>query len=182
MNDSFKQSYPTLIIVFVIAFLLGYGTSARIINRQKSGSEAETEASAAMETGTTGEAKDAESALAKISAAVGTGMNAVSADDQPAGNTVSVAVKVEKDAWVAVHEDTGGKPGNILGAQLFTRGTSTGQIELLRRLMAGRKYYAMLHADDGDRQFDYTKDMPLVSSAGGAIADVFIAGDAAPAQ
>lgn len=179
MNNTIKQSYPTLVIVFVIAFLLGYGTSARIVNREKRSTEPQTAEGAAMEAGT---ADETTSALAKISAAVGTGMNAVSADDQPAGAMVSVAVKAEKDIWVAVHEDTGGKPGNILGAQLFTQGTHTGQIDLLRRLMAGRKYYAILHADDGDRFFDHTKDMPLMSSAGGAISDEFTATDAVMAQ
>lgn len=180
MNNMIKQSYPAFIIVFVIAFLLGYGTSARIVNRPSAGMDAARSRGeiTAAEEGSEG----AESALAQISGPLSTGMQAVSADDQPAGNTVSVIVKTGKDAWVAVHEDTGGKPGNILGARLFTTGTAAGRIELLRRLMAGRKYYAMLHADDGDRLFDHTKDLPFVSSAGGAIADDFLATDAPAAQ
>lgn len=192
-----KNSYPALIIIFVIAFLLGYGTSARIVNRQKGGTAqkpaetaavAEGEKKEGTETAEKTEEKAAEkteekkadtSGLAQISATVTLGgMNTVSADDQPAGMSVSVTVKAEKDVWVAVHEDTGGKPGSILGAQLFTKGTATGKVDLLRRLMAGRKYYAMLHADDGDRKFDHMKDMPVAASTGGAIADAFLATDA----
>lgn len=191
MKDMLTKSYPTLIIVFVIAFLLGYGTSARVINRSKSGAtQKATESAATAETEKAEETKTAEetaekaeeaksdtSALAQISATLGLGINTVSANDQPAGESVSVVVKAEKDVWVAVHEDTGGKPGSILGAQLFTKGTTTGTVDLLRRLMAGRKYYAMLHADNGDRKFDPKKDMPLVGSTGGVIADTFLATD-----
>lgn len=176
--DIIKQSYPAFIIVFLIAFLLGYGTSARIVNRQSAVQDRERSEGIKM---TEEGIEDAGSALAQISAAGG-GMNAVSAEDQSAGMAVSVVVKAEREIWVAVHEDTGGKPGNILGAQLFTKGTATGRIELLRRLMAGRKYYAMLHADNGDGVFDHTKDLPLMSSAGGAIADDFIATDAPATQ
>lgn len=191
MKDMLTKSYPALVIVFVIAFLLGYGTSTRVVNRQKAGAAPKSGQSAATETDKTNEQKTAEeteegetdaSALAQISATLGIGINTVSADDQPAGETVSVIVKAEKDVWVAVHEDTGGKPGNILGAQLFTKGTTTGKIDLLRRLMAGRKYYAILHADDGDRKFDLAKDMPLAGSTGGVIADAFLATDAPAAR
>ncbi|MEK7541535.1 MAG: hypothetical protein AAB533_01670 [Patescibacteria group bacterium] len=175
MTETVKTSYPTLIVVFVIAFLLGYGTSARIVNRRESG----TEQKAAQGSG---EEEMRESGIAQISAAISTGINAVSANDQPAGNTVSVVVKAEKDIWVAVHEDTGGKPGSILGAQLFAKGTSTGAVDLLRRLMAGRKYYVMLHADDGDRLLDLAKDTPIIGSDGSVIMDAFTAQDAAPTQ
>ncbi len=186
MTDMFKNSYPALIIVFVVAFLLGYGTSARLVNRQSGGAENKTAGYAANETGKVGEVTDemesAESSLAQISASVAIGMNTVSANDQPAGSIVAVTVKAGKDIWVAVHEDTGGKPGSILGAQLFTKGTHTGTVDLLRPMMAGRKYYAMLHADDGDHVFDHAKDMPLIASTGGVITDTFTAGDAPAAQ
>ena len=184
MTDMFKNSYPALIIVFVVAFLLGYGTSARLVNRQSDNTGGgKTPGYAAGEIGeTTDETASGESSLAQISAATGTGINAVTADDQPAGSIASLTVKVAKDAWVAIHEDTGGKPGNILGAQLFTKGTHAGTVDLLRPMMAGRKYYAILHADDGDGKFDHTKDTAITGSMGGAIADAFTAGDAPAAQ
>ncbi|OGZ96578.1 MAG: hypothetical protein A3B34_02780 [Candidatus Sungbacteria bacterium RIFCSPLOWO2_01_FULL_54_21] len=184
MMEPLKKSYPTLIIVFVIAFLLGYGTSARIINKNKTadGGKTAESAGAAGETGTQGEAQTAEnaeeenpaSALAQISASMG-GISTVSADNQTAGTMVALTVKAEKDTWVAIHEDKNGKPGNILGAQLFAKGTHTGNVELLRSTTAGMKYYAMLHADNGDKKFDYAADMPLAASTGGMIAAEFMA-------
>lgn len=180
MMVSLKQSYPTLIIVFVIAFLLGYGTSARIVNRSKSDTAKETaSASDAAQMGeerTAAETdRDAGSALAQISASMGAGISTVSADNQAAGNTVSVAVKAEKETWVAIHEDVNGKPGKILGAQLFVKGTHTGVVQLLRPTTAGMKYYAMLHADNGDRKFDPAEDKALIGSTGAMIEDEFTA-------
>ncbi|MEK7099358.1 MAG: hypothetical protein AAB916_02480 [Patescibacteria group bacterium] len=185
MMTSLKTSYPTLIIVFVIAFLLGYGTSARLVNQSKNGpaesktAEATTpDAAKTDDVKTTEDKKDdvsAVSALAQISAGISAGISTVSADNQAAGNMVSLTVKAEKDIWVAIHEDKAGKPGNILGAQLFTKGTHTGKVELLRPTTAGMKYYAMLHADNGDKKFDHAVDMPLMASTGGVIADEFTA-------
>ena len=173
----------TTVIVFVIAFLLGYGTSARLVNRSGTAGERQgrAEMAAAEQTTATGEAQE-ESSLAQISAMIATGLSTVAADNQPAGKTVSVAVKLEKEAWVAVHEETNGAPGKILGAQLFTAGTHFGKVELLRGTVAGAKYYAMLHADDGDRKFDHAKDMPLKNAAGQAITDEFAASTAVLTQ
>ena len=175
MMTSLKTSYPTLIIVFVIAFLLGYGTSARIINRSMSGpTEQKTTEMTTPDAPETDDAS-AVSALAQISAGVGIGISTVSADNQAAGNMVSLTVKAEKDTWVAIHEDKGDKPGNILGAQLFAKGTHQGNVDLLRPTTAGMKYYAMLHADNGDKKFDHAVDMPLMASTGGVIAAEFTA-------
>ena len=97
--------------------------------------------------------------------------------DQPVGNEVRVeSVMLEKSAWVAIHEDRDGHPGNILGAQLYPAGTTAlSTIELLRPTAKGI-YYAMLHADDGDRQFDYEKDAPM-TGGGSPIMVRFIAGE-----
>lgn len=187
MMTSFKQSYPTFIIVFVIAFLLGYGTSARIVNRSKSNAQKET-ASASDATQVEGEKtavdtnSDAGSALAQISASVGAGISTVSADNQAEGEIVSVVVKAEKETWVAIHEETDGKLGKILGAQLFTKGTHTGLVHLLRPTVAGMKYSAMLHADNGDRKFDPAEDKALMASTGGMIMDEFMASIAGGTQ
>ena len=90
------------------------------------------------------------------------GKNVIIVNDQPAGNQVSVAlVTLEEGGWVAVHEDRNGKLGNILGAQFFPAGTQSGAVDLLRAMEEGKMYYAILRGDDGDRQFDFTKDVPF---------------------
>lgn len=88
--------------------------------------------------------------------------------DQAAGNSVIVATArfAESGGWVVIHEDRDGKPGNILGAQFYQKGeTKDGAVGLLRPTVKG-VYYAMLHRDDGDRQFDFTTDSPVTNSDG----------------
>ena len=159
---------PTTVVVFIIAFLLGYGTSSRIVNRN-TGVESQEAAELEMQD------QDIESSLAQISEAIGEGLNTVTADSQPAGESVVVAVELQKDGWVAVHEDMDGKPGRILGAQLFSAGANTGKVELLRATQGGKRYYAMLHADDGDGRFDHAKDLAQENAANAAITDEFMA-------
>ncbi|MBI2096779.1 MAG: hypothetical protein HYT40_01310 [Candidatus Sungbacteria bacterium] len=104
------------------------------------------------------------------------GSNAIAVENQKAGDRVEVSgVTFGADGgWVAIHEDREGKPGNILGARIFPGGeTRNGFVELLRPTVNG-VYYAMLHRDDGDRQFDYLKDTPLTNSAGNVIMVRFV--------
>ena len=95
--------------------------------------------------------------------------------DQSAGNMVAIgAVDMPVNGWVVVHEDRAGVPGNILGAQRFDAGSYVGgQVELMRGTVSGGRYYVMIHADDGDKQFDHKLDMPLVS--GGVTMTTFVA-------
>lgn len=95
--------------------------------------------------------------------AVLVGGNAVAVGDQAPGATVAVSfVTLVESGWVVVHEERDGAPATILGARRFDAGSNqSGTVELLRPTEEGRVYFAMLHADDGDRQFDHTKDLPI---------------------
>ncbi|MBI2056098.1 MAG: hypothetical protein HYT37_01855 [Candidatus Sungbacteria bacterium] len=94
----------------------------------------------------------------------------IAMNEQAAGMSVAVAnVSLPVSGWVAIHEDAGGKPGKILGARRFEKGTHAGVVELLRKTEDGKAYYAMLHADDGDRLFDAKKDMPMKDVSGAAV-------------
>ena len=158
--------------------MLGYGTSSQIVNRNKqAGGEA-----ASQETTQMINTEKPESALADISAPTSGESNSISADDQPAGASVAVAVKLEKGAWVAIHEDADDKPGKILGAQLFPAGTHLGKVDLLRPTSAAKKYYAMLHTDSGDHTFDATADAPVKNAAGDAIMRAFMTTSGSAAQ
>lgn len=118
-----------------------------------------------------------------VSGATLTGGNTLAVNDQAPGNKVAVAmVNLVKDGWVAVHEELDAKPGNILGAQRFGAGAGqSGAVELLRPTEEGRVYFAMLHYDDGDRQFDHTKDLPITDPQGNIILMRFVAASA-PAE
>jgi len=168
MDNPTRIGYSTLVVVFIIAFLLGYGTSSRIVNRS---------AGYGTEPAETSEARilNLESALTQIEAESGQGPSTVAADDQPSGSSVNVAVKTDIEVWVAVHEDVAGKPSKILGAQLFSADTNLGKVELLRPTAEGMKYHAILHSDDGDRKFDPAKDSPLTNGAGAVTSDEFTA-------
>ncbi|HEY4514933.1 MAG TPA: hypothetical protein VJJ22_02120 [Candidatus Paceibacterota bacterium] len=91
-------------------------------------------------------------------------VSSVMVANQSAGGMVKIdKVSLTSDGWVVIHEDRDGKPGNALGAQRFDKGTYTGgQVELARSTVAGGKYYAMLHMDDGDKMFDLKTDTPTM--------------------
>ncbi len=88
--------------------------------------------------------------------------------DQAAGTSVLVStVDMPLDGWVAVHENTNGVPGNILGAHRYDKGHITdASITLLRGTVAGSAYFAVLYTDNGDRAFDPHVDMPMRTSSG----------------
>lgn len=106
-----------------------------------------------------------------------TGENALALDDQAPGTSVAVnVVTLARDGWVVIHEEEGGKPGRILGARRFNAGMNqSGSVELLRPTEEGKIYFAMLHADNGDHQFNHTKDMPIKDGAGNAVMMRFVA-------
>ena len=90
---------------------------------------------------------------------------------QLAGTEVTLgALSLPQKYWVAIHEDTQGRPAKILGAKSFAAGTHTGvKMKLVRATVPGQAYYAMLHADDGDGKFDAQKDMPVTKSGGAPV-------------
>lgn len=101
--------------------------------------------------------------------------NKILVNDQPAGLKVDISsVTLPKGGWVVVHESIDGKPQNILGAQRFDAGLWDGTIDLLRNTEEGEMYYVMLHKDNGDKQFDYKNDTPILSG-GNPITTTFYA-------
>jgi len=105
------------------------------------------------------------------------GGDAIAVSDQAPGSKVTISlVTLIKDGWVVIHADRDGKPGNILGAQRFNAGENQkGEVELLKPTEEGKVYYAMLHADDGDKMFDHTKDTPVADPQGNVIMMRFVA-------
>lgn len=88
------------------------------------------------------------------------GSDIISVSDQEPGNVVVVEkLSLKEASWVVIYEDENGEPGNILGAGIFNEGTVSGSVELLRATESGKDYYAVIHFDNGDRQFDYLTDL-----------------------
>lgn len=91
--------------------------------------------------------------------------------DQFSTSTVTVdKVVTSAPAWVVIHEDRGGKPGNILGAAWVPAGNTEGlTVELLRGATEGQTYYAMIHAEDGITGFDFKTDLPITDASGNPV-------------
>ncbi len=109
---------------------------------------------------------------------VATGENILVVSNQPAGDKVIVSmVSVGANGWVTVREtNASGALGNILGARRFNAGKYFGEtIELLRGMSEDKVYAVVLHADDGDREFDYTREMPVKDKNGNLISGTFTA-------
>lgn len=105
------------------------------------------------------------------------GTNTLDVADQTSGMLVTIStVTLNEQGWVAIHEDSDGNPGRILGAALVFAGERNNvPVELLRATEAGKTYYAMLHADDGDKSFDIGKDLPIKDSSGNVVMVKFTA-------
>jgi hypothetical protein len=99
-------------------------------------------------------------------------------DGQIPGDTVIVKrVVMDAPGWVAVADDTAGKPGRILGAYYLPAGTYERQmVPLLRALADGASYFAVIWNDDGDKTFDLRKDSPRAEAESGQIVSAFSVG------
>jgi hypothetical protein len=101
-------------------------------------------------------------------------VNRVVVADQYPGNVVYVSsVQLANPGWVVIHKDENGKPGKVIGSTYFDKGINPGKITLTENTADGSIYYAMLHADDGDKKFDATKDAEIKDSRGTVISKIF---------
>lgn len=81
--------------------------------------------------------------------------------DQPAGNMVSVSgLVITGKKWIGVYDNRSGAPGWIMGAARVHEGDTVGKVELLRAMVAGGTYFAVILNDDGDETFNRLSDLP----------------------
>ncbi|MCR4330658.1 MAG: hypothetical protein NUV49_02135 [Patescibacteria group bacterium] len=163
MQDNKYYSRNNLISTFLIGVLVGFGVysmwdnSAAVKSFVKQDGETQEKGDVMEESLNEGSLLDTNMEYS--------GVYTLSAQDQPAGLKVLIdSATMEEQGWIVIHEDRDGAPGNILGARRFEAGVSTGEVELLRNTVEGGIYYAMIHTDDGDGQFDHTKDLPLLEN------------------
>lgn len=104
------------------------------------------------------------------------GKNLILVLDQKPGNSVHInQVIIEKNGYLSIHEDKNGGFGDIIGTStLLPEGSSQNFDIILNKTMSnGQKFYAMLHADDGDGVFDPAKDLPLKDEQGNIMHGIF---------
>ena len=104
------------------------------------------------------------------------GENVLVISNQPAGISVVMSmIDIDTNGWVAIHENIEGEPGVILGARRFDVGTYFAEsVELLRGTESERGYIAVLHADNGDKEFDFKAEVPVKDILGNLIAEEFL--------
>jgi len=110
--------------------------------------------------------------------AIVTGDSVLIVSNQSSGNEVIVSmISLEMNGWITIRDDRGdGEPGNILGARRFDIGKYFGEkIELLRDTLEGKKYFVVLHSDDGIEGFDFKTEIPVKDTSGKMIIAEFIA-------
>ncbi|MEX0933655.1 MAG: hypothetical protein WD003_00100 [Candidatus Paceibacterota bacterium] len=108
--------------------------------------------------------------------ALSSGENILVVNSQRAGEHVIVSmIALDRSGWVAVHEVLDNKPSPvILGAARFGAGKHFGEkINLLRATQAETFYMLVLHADDGDSEFDFKKEIPVADEKGEILAEEF---------
>jgi len=170
---------PKYVLTAVVAFLVGFGSAWLYLDGNIK--------SLSVVGGEDGKEKNLDNREGGAITAGTSGMlaesDAIVVNDQGPGTEVSIAKTIfEKGGWVVIHEDDGaGKPGKILGAQLFDPGSwDNGKVELLRGTIEGGRYFAMLHSDNGDRAFDPKLDTPIIGKTGAPIMMEFEATMSAP--
>ena len=136
-----------------------------------------TKGNAVTTTSTTSNTKTAANTTANT-ASVAAGVTLGSTDidvtsPQRAGQSVIInSVGVSKPTWVIVYDNNQGRPGNVLGAQLFFT-SANGTVTLLRPTMAGKTYFIGRAVDNGDRKFQKTSDTPLADENGNQVLITF---------
>ena len=91
----------------------------------------------------------------------------VTVNDQFPGQIVYLSdLSLPAGGWVVIHEDGGGAPGAVIGQNYFSKSDRVGVINLNQTTINGRRYWAMVHADNGDGIFDPAVDLPVQNTTG----------------
>lgn len=176
--------WPTVLII-VVAGLVGYfigssatGNDAADTQGNVSATLGDEEESAAMSAEGGSPPKDGQAASPEKKDGAMTSSDAIlTIENQPAGKSVAIKnMNLAATAWVAIHDDRDGKPGDILGAKRYFATETSGTVPLLRATVAGKRYFAMVHKDNGNLAFEFKAgDAPLMNSAGEPVMAAFVA-------
>jgi len=107
------------------------------------------------------------------------GEGSVEVSDQPAGVRVAIDALTApvESGWIVIHEvGTDGVTGNALGAARFSKEEDLmpESVELLRAMIIGGEYRAVLYADNGNKVFNLGSDAALMKGSA-HIEDTFTA-------
>lgn len=175
--DANKPLVVAVIITFVVAFWFGFLVGLLITGRSGRSVESPSQNEENQISLDEADMKKQE-ARGSILKGTNTGIGTIQAEDQLAGKRALVStVALEREGWIVIHEDKEGRPGVVLGATWLPAGSHENvEVNLLRGMEAGRRYYAMLHHEvngDGSHLFDLDKDLPFEDAQGNIIMTSF---------
>jgi len=86
-------------------------------------------------------------------------------------NPTSVAVLIREvsliePGFIVIHEDLNGQPGKILAVSDLLQPDRYQNISIVMDFEAGETYFAMLHQDNGNGQFNQETDLPAKNMNG----------------
>jgi hypothetical protein len=101
--------------------------------------------------------------------------DAILVSNNKVGNEVEVDyVKIAKQGFVVIHEDKDGQPGGVAGVSPLLNAGEQREVFVKKiKIKDKTSYWAMLHYDDGDGQFDAQKDPPVKNANGGIVMGTF---------
>jgi hypothetical protein len=163
--------YWKLIIAFIVGLLIGVGSTWLYFDRNIEGTENNDTDNVAF----SGDSFDGVVLDRNISSdPVSSEDNQIIVEEQFPGDMVNLeSVSLSVSGWVAIYEDKEGSLGNVLGAQLFDPGEHAGTVILLRSTAENSLYYAIVHQDDGDREFSLESDPILLDTEGEMVGTQF---------
>ncbi len=160
MENNTQNDTKKMIVVAILGVLIGFGIGFLVFGTGNAGSndEALEDADTMMEDEYMADThSDTPAEPVTLETEV-----VLAVEDQNFGDTVAVsALSLDRTSWVVVFEDNEGVPGSILGARIYDAGEFADvDVPLLRGTVADSLYYVKLHSDNGDREFDFTQDVP----------------------
>ncbi len=165
--DFSKMPYWKIFLSFALGLMVGVGSAWMWfdVREQTLAQEPEEEAKEIGEGGATNKQKQ-ETTLPSVHAPRDRKL-IISANQAP-GVEISIAeLSLPEEGWVVIYEDRGGVPGNALGARRFDSGVYAYiSVGVLRPTLPGGLYYAVIHSDDGDKQFNLDNDFPVRDEEG----------------
>lgn len=77
---------------------------------------------------------------------------------------VDAWVSLNQPGFITVHESVGGAPGPVLATSTYMDTTAVvTSIAVDPEMTSGAEYVALLHVDNGDKQFSMYDDLPVMS-------------------
>lgn len=145
--------------VFSLFALLGAGCAGTIQNQDNDGGTTKDD------TANVEEVKTDDTAGSPVAV-----VNAIKVEGQDVGTTVTVELAtLDKPGFVIIHEDTNGTPGKIVGMSALLQPGENPGVKVTSKVENDMKYWAMLHADNGDGTFIAADDAPMTNADGNVV-------------